>query len=99
MTLENPSQQVYSYRRYCLLERHAAKRRCEIGIANVFRAKQEEESATALPSGFPHAAELATGGYTTVQDINGADFDELECEAGLTQKQAQAVLTALGALL
>lgn len=97
MTFCDPSQQVRSYRRYCLLERLAANTREDFSIASVFRAKQEATPGTALPADFPSLALLATAGYSTVEDINGADLEELLC-AGLTIKRAEAVLTALAAL-
>lgn len=98
MTFLDPSQQVFSYRRYCLLECHAARRRCDIAVANVFLGKQQAEPGTSLAADFPDKAALALGGYTTVEDLRGADLCELECEAHLSKKQAQAVLSALAAL-
>lgn len=98
MTFCDPSQQVISVRRYYLLERLAAFRRDDFAIASVFRAKQEAESATALPADFPSRVLLVAAGYSTVEDINGADLEELLC-AQLSTKQAETVLTELAALL
>jgi hypothetical protein len=97
VTFCDPSQQVKSVRRYYLLERLAACAREDFAIGSVFRAKQEATSGTALPVDFPSLTLLAPAGYSTVEDIDGADLEELQC-AGLTIKQAEAVLTALAAL-
>ena len=97
MTFCDPSQQVRSVRRYYLLERLAACEREDFAIASVFRAKQEAEAATALPVDFPSRAALVAAGYTTVEDIHGADLQELQC-ADLTTKQAETVLTAIAAI-
>jgi hypothetical protein len=98
VTFCDPSQQVRSVRRYYLLERLAACARDDFAIASVFRAKQEAEPATPLPADFPSRAVLVAAGYSTVEDINGADLEELQC-ARLTTKQAVTVLTELAALL
>jgi hypothetical protein len=98
VTFCDPSQQVKSVRRYYLLERLAADARYDYSIGSVFRAKQEAEAATALPSDFPSLSILVAAGYSTIQDVDGADVEELQC-AGLTTKQAEAALTALTALL
>lgn len=98
MTFCDPSQQVVSVRRYYLLERLAARRREDFAMSSVFRAKQEAEAATPLPIDFPSRAPLVAAGYSTVEDINGADIEELLC-AKLTTKQAETVLTELAALL
>lgn len=63
----------------------------------VWRAKQEAEPGTPLPGDFVHRSALEALGYTTSEDLDGADADELE-RAGLTQQQAKAVLAAFAAL-
>ncbi len=98
MTFCDPSQQVLTPRRYYLLERLAAYAREDFAIGAVFRAKQEAEAATVLPVDFPSRALLVAAGYSTVEDINGADLEELLC-AQLSTKQAETVLTELAALL
>jgi hypothetical protein len=60
----------------------------------VWQAKQEEQPGSALAETVPHRVELAALGYTTTEDLDGADVAELE-RAGLTQSQAKAVIAAL----
>lgn len=69
-------------------------------LESAFRAKQEAQPGTALPSTFPYLSKLSvyTAGYTTVQDLDGADVDELT-RAGLTIREARIVLAALQPLL
>lgn len=80
------------------MNRIEAGRRCEPALRDVWHAKQSEEPGTDLPTGFPAKAELAVAGYTTVEDLDGADVEELEDYAGISQLQASAVLAALAAL-
>ena len=68
-------------------------------MASVFKHKQDSEPGTALPAGFPFSTKLAAAFYTTVEDIDGANNEELRDEAGLTEREATAVLTALQPLL
>jgi hypothetical protein len=60
----------------------------------VWQAKQEEQPGTALAEDFPCRAELAELGYTTAEDLDGADQDEL-VRAGLKTNQAKKVIAAL----
>jgi len=90
-TVDNP-------RRYRLLKRLSALELGETGRASVWKAKQEATAGTALPDGFPSTAALATAGYTTTEDLTGADVAELQTYAGLNSRQAQGVLDALAAL-
>jgi hypothetical protein len=87
---------VVSPRRFYLLKAQAAD--LDGGFASTWWGKQEGEAGTALPDGFPSLAALTAAHYTTVQDLTGAGTTELVREAGLTTKQAEAVLTALAAL-
>lgn len=89
---------VASARRYYLLKSQAARINCDIALELTWRAKQQAESGTPLPSDFPELAKLTAAYYTTVEDLTGAGTDELVQEARLTTKQAEAVLTALAAL-
>lgn len=86
-------------RRYYLLKRIAALQDEGVGQASVWKGKQEAESGTALPSTFPYLTELAAAGYSTVEDIDGADADELYANAGLNARQSALVIDALAALL
>lgn len=90
--------EIKTPRRYYLHKRLDARLyRGEDDIETVWKAKQEGEPGTVLGSSFPLRATLAGIGYTTVQDLDGADEAELE-RAGLTRKQAQQVLAAFAAL-
>lgn len=85
---------VHTLRRYCLLKRRMATAVDDEATADVWRAKQAEIAGTALDASVPHQTELATAGYTAVEDLDGADADELVA-AGLSYRQATAVLAAL----
>lgn len=65
-----------------------------IGQASVWQAKQEAEPGTPLAADFPYLALLVAAGYSTVEDIDGADQAEL-MEAGLSAAQASTALAAL----
>lgn len=82
-----------SPRRYYLLKRIAAKAEDD-GLEGVWRHKQEQESGTALPANFPLRATLVAAGYSTEEDLDGADAAELTKNTGLSTHQANAVLTA-----
>lgn len=85
-------------RRYYLLKR-IYETRAESGLGNVWRAKQEGEAGVALPANFPLLAVLAAAGYETVEDLDGADADELDETCNLTARQSATVLAALESLL
>lgn len=68
------------------------------GQDGVWRSKQESEPGVALPATFPFLSTLAPCGYETVEDVDGADVDELR-ELGLSRLEAEAVLTALAPLI
>ncbi len=84
-------------RRHYLLKRLEARAECS-SLELAWRAKQEAEPGTALPTGFPSKATLADNGYTTEEDLDGADEAELEKTAGLRKYEATAALSALAAL-
>lgn len=85
-------------RRFYLMKRLAALRE-QSGFDQVWQAKQEAEPGTALPSDFPNRAALVSAGYSTAEDLDGADADELRNNAGLHAAQATEVLNAAAALL
>lgn len=60
----------------------------------VWQAKQEAQPGTELAADFPARADLAALGYTTAEDLDGADQDEL-VRAGLKPNQAKKVIAAL----
>lgn len=82
-----------SARRYYLAKRHAATSECELVMAATWQAKQEAEPGEDLPSGFPSLSTLETKGYTTYEDLAGADVCELQ-EQGFTTREAEAILAA-----
>lgn len=87
-----------SKRRYYLLKRIAAKAEGE-ATEGVWRHHQEQESGTALPASFPSRAALVAAGYSTEEDLDGADAAELTKNAGLSTQQAAAALAVLATLL
>lgn len=91
--------EVRRYRRYCLLKRLASRSFNDRGLEFAWQSKQEEVDGTALPSTFPSKDALEAVGYSTAEDIDGADCRELLENVGLNQRQAQAVIAAASALL
>ena len=85
-------------RRYALAKRISSSV-TQDGLYGVWRATQEAEPGAALPANFPHRTKLADVGYETVEDIDGADADELSNNVGLRSDEAAAVLTALQPLI
>jgi len=81
-------------RRYYLHKRLEARLFEDSDLETSWQAKQEAEPGVALSVGFPNRSELAAIGYTTTEDLDGADEAEL-VRAGLTQRQAQDVIAAL----
>jgi len=84
-------------RRVYLLKRQESKRQFE-GLASVWQEKQEREPGQPLPGSFPSLTKLAAAGYTTIEDLDGADEIELR-RVGFTRSEASAVLSALAKLL
>lgn len=89
---------VKSVRRFYLLKRKDAMTLHDEGLAAIWQGKQQAAGGTALADDFPQVETLATHGYTTVEDIDGAGTNELR-ELGFTIAQAEEILTALEALL
>ena len=71
----------------------------EYGLEAALRGKQEEITGVDLPDDFPSKATLVDSGYYTVEDVDGADCDELRERAGLNRSAAQAVIAAAAALI
>lgn len=86
-----------SARRYYLGKRKAAADRCDDDSEALWKGKQEAEPGTELPSDFTLRSRLSAAGYTAEEDLDGADVDEL-INAGFTQREAEAVITAFEAL-
>ncbi|NBC17450.1 MAG: hypothetical protein GVY18_09085 [Bacteroidetes bacterium] len=81
-------------RRYYLHKRLEARSQLDTALEVVWQSKQEAEPGVALDATFPHRATLVALGYTTNEDLDGADADELRC-AGLSSAQANDVIAAL----
>lgn len=84
-------------RRFYLHKRIEARNACD-DLEGTWRSKQEEQPGTALPDDFPNHDELEAVGYETEEDLDGADVQELVNYAGLTTRQAEAVIAAQAAL-
>ncbi len=81
-------------RRYYLLKQIAIRARGCDALAAVFASKQSAQPGNQLPTEFPARAKLALRGYTTIEDIDGADASELG-RAGLSSKEAALVIEAV----
>lgn len=87
---------VNNQRRYYLLRANYYGPFVEEGIwQQVYWGKQDLVTGTALPATVPFQPQLAAAHYTTVEDLTGADLNEL-MTAGLSLQQATAVLESLG---
>lgn len=86
------------YRRYLHRMRMNARVRDDGELESAWRAKQEEQPGTPLPSSFPFLDVLAAAGYTMQEDLDGADKYELQHIALMNGQDADVVLTALQAL-
>lgn len=85
-------------RRFYLMSRIEAARNGELALRDVWHSKQDTEPGQSLPDAFPAKAQLATAGYTTVEDIDGADAEELADYVGVSQLQSEAIFAALAEL-
>jgi hypothetical protein len=81
-------------RRYYLHKRLHAKLYESSDAEAIWKAKQEAEPGTPLDSAFPFKSALEAIGYTTTEDLDGADEAEL-VRAGLNQREAKQVIAAL----
>ena len=86
---------VYAVRRYYLLKAFAAGDACDGAMQSAWLGKQQSEPGTSLADDFPARSRLVAAGYSCVEDIYGADVNELRKRAGLTQREADAALAAL----
>ncbi|MFO7178986.1 MAG: hypothetical protein DIU78_009830 [Pseudomonadota bacterium] len=98
MNEERGETPLRTIRRFYLAKRHAAHELCDLALEALWRGKQEAEPGAALPVTFPMRGELAALGYTAVEDLDGADVEEL-ARLGLSRKDAAAVMAALSKLV
>lgn len=87
---------IKSPRRYFLGKRLEA-RDLGLGLESIWKTKQEAEPGTALPADFPLLSRLTDCGYTTEEDLDGADADELE-QFGFHAREATEIFSALAEL-
>lgn len=59
-----------------------------------WQGKQEAHPGTSLATSFPHRVALVACGYSTTEDLDGADENEL-LRVGFTPLQAEQILAAL----
>ncbi len=88
-------QGVNNLRRYCLLMAYDARLRGEAGLEWALRGRQQETAGTALVTSWPSYAQLIAAGYTTREDLDGADSRELITLARLNRAQAEAAIARL----
>ena len=98
---------INTHRRYCLKRVQQAQDFIAPEYAGVFRAKQDSAGAVLLPQDFPKLdgrpgspilAKLNAARYTTFEDLDGSNVDELVRRAALTNQQAQAVIAGVAAI-
>lgn len=84
-------------RRYYLLQAIEAKSRDQDGLWFALRGRQQEIAGTALPTSTPGYDRLIAAGYLAIEDVRGARADELIKVAGLSRRDADAAIAAIGA--
>ena len=89
---------VKRLRRYCLLQAFQARETEQDGLYLALLGKQQDQLGTPLPADFPSRAELIAAQYVALEDIDGADVNELMRHARLQSRAARAVLAAVAAL-
>lgn len=80
------------------MKRLSARAQRLVAMELVWKAKQEAEPGAALPDDFAARAKLVEVGYSTKEDLDGADVDELVEYVCLSQQDAEAVLAAFAKL-
>ena len=81
-------------RRLYLRYRHLAALREEWDLAGFWRSKQEAQPGAALADDVPYLTRLQAAGYTTVEDLDGADSCELEAQ-GFSSRESSAILATI----
>jgi hypothetical protein len=94
-----PAERPMTYRRYLLLKELAARALGLEAAALAWKGyRLEHASGTALPDNFPFRALLASIGYTTWEDLDGATVEELTGYTPLGTSDASSVLSSTAAL-
>lgn len=81
-------------RRWYLLQAQWARDTFQEGLASLLYGKQQEQPGTPLPANFPFRAALIAANYTALEDITGANADELVRAVGLSGRDAATVIAA-----
>ena len=82
-------------RRYYLLKSKSPEYDKYSVLPLVWRAKHGETAGTDLPVGFPGRDQLILAGYSTIEDVDGAEPAELMQYAGLSTSTAIAAVAAI----
>lgn len=86
--------EVRNLRRYALFKRRAAEEVGDRAVRDVWKSKQEEMPGTALGADFPSRSRLVALGYSTTEDLDGADACELR-ELGFGAREITEILGAI----
>lgn len=84
-----------SYRRFLVSAIKTTRFEGMPGVSAVLIHMHDAQPGTPLPSTFPARAKLVAAHYTCLEDLAGADLDELVYGAGLSSYEASIVLGAL----
>ena len=90
--------EIRNVRRYNLLKMRAAARD-NPGLDAVWDANRRAIQGTEIPATFPYRSRLVAAGYLVLEELDGADANELSKQAGLLDFEAAAVLAALVAVI
>lgn len=81
-------------RRYALFKRREARELCLPALDSHWANEQQSSAGVPLPADFPFRAKLVGRWYTTWEDLDGADVEEL-LEEGFRPREAAAIFRAL----
>ncbi len=105
VTPDSPA--VNTHRRYELLKARRMRDWLYPMLKGAFYTKQNEAWGVSFPDTFPDLVRLRAARYFLIEDLWGADIDEVVVETslalapkpGLTRREAAAVLNALAAII
>lgn len=87
---------VLNHRRYCFLKyRHYHE--LDDDLEYLWDGKRKTIPGTDISDVFPGAIELRAAGYEAIEEVQGADEDELT-EVGLSNQTIQAVFAAIATI-
>lgn len=88
--------ELRNLRRYCVVQAYEARQVYDFGLHKALLGVRDTQAGTQLVSSTPGYSKLVAAGYVALEDLDGADADELQKVAGITRHEATAIFAALG---